>query len=90
MDRLKQLKIAWLLDNTKLGLSQIAEYTQVSEVEVLAVKEQFRSTASYDLVKFGLLTRDEITACEQNLDRHLPKKGFKTLKSIPRKRKTNQ
>ena len=63
----------WLVDNSTLTFTQIAEYCQLHELEVQAIADGDVPSAvrGQDPVTMGELSREEIERCEQDPDARL-------------------
>jgi hypothetical protein len=58
----------WLIENTALTFSQIAEFTSLTELEVEALADEDinRGLQGRDPIKEGILTREEIDRCQSD------------------------
>jgi len=63
----------WLIENTALTFHQIAEFTNLTELEVeaLADEEINRGLQGRDPIKEGVLTKEEIDRCQKDRDSRL-------------------
>lgn len=72
MDKILAAKVYWLTKNTKLTDRQIAQHYGVHALEVFNIRNNHDTTIDFDLVELGYLTREQITASEENPDIPLP------------------
>jgi hypothetical protein len=57
----------WLVQNTKLTLQQIADFCEISKIEVQTIADgKYIIKTSSDPVACNMLTMEEIHRCEQN------------------------
>ena len=58
----------WLIDNTTLNFTQIAEFCQLHELEIQGIADDEVATGlqGYDPIDNNQLTREEIARCEKD------------------------
>ncbi|USO01709.1 MAG: DUF1013 domain-containing protein [Alphaproteobacteria bacterium] len=63
----------WLIENTALSFSQIADYCQLHtlEIEAIANDEVAKGIVPFDPLTSKQVTKEDIVACEKNPDRKL-------------------
>ena len=63
----------WLIDNTALSFTQIADFCGLHELEIQAIADGDTAIGivGHDPIKTGQLTLEEITRCEKNPDTFL-------------------
>lgn len=63
----------WLIKNTSLSFTQIADFCGLHELEIQAIADGDTACGiiGQDPIKTGQLTKEEITRCEQNHDASL-------------------
>ena len=63
----------WLVENTKISFKQIADFCDLHELEVkgIADGDVAKGIKAYNPILAGQLTREEIEACSNNLDKPL-------------------
>ena len=63
----------WLVENTKISFKQIADFCDLHELEIkgIADGDVAKGIKAYNPILAGQLTRDEIEACSQNVNRQL-------------------
>jgi len=63
----------WLVENTKISFKQIADFCDLHELEIkgIADGDVAKGIKAYNPILAGQLTRDEIEACSQNINKSL-------------------
>ena len=56
----------WLLNNTKLTLQQISDFTSVAILDLHSLQLKSNNILPKDPIELGILTQEEINECEQN------------------------
>lgn len=86
---IKYSKAYYLVEKTSLTFEQIANYCDISALEVKAIADGLSTMcrSGFDLVLNGLLTIEEIKLCEKDKNIALPKRSFANEKKRSRTRK---
>ena len=79
----------WLIDNTMLSFTQIAEFCGLHELEVQGIADGDVATGmqGYDPIDNNQLTREEITRCEDDSTAQLQLISSKTIDNLPPRKK---
>ena len=79
----------WLIDNTMLSFTQIAEFCGLHELEVQGIADGDVATGmqGYDPIDNNQLTREEITRCEVDSTAQLQLISSKTIDNLPPRKK---
>jgi len=84
-----QATAIWLIENTSLTFTQIAEFCGLHELEVQGIADGDVATGmqGYDPIDNRQLTREEITRCEKNPSTKLELIKSKIIDSLPPRKK---
>ena len=79
----------WLIENTGLSFSQIAEFCGLHELEVQGIADGDVATGmqGYDPIDNNQLTKDEILRCEIDPSAKLELVSSKTIQGLPPRKK---
>ena len=79
----------WLIENTGLTFTQIAEFCGLHELEVEGIADGDVATGmqGYDPIDNKQLTKDEIARCEENQSCKLELISSKTIENLPPRKK---
>ena len=79
----------WLIENTGLTFTQIANFCGLHELEVQGIADGDVATGmqGYDPIDNNQLTKDEITRCENDIKEELVLISSKTIDNLPPRKK---
>ena len=79
----------WLIENTGLTFTQIADFCGLHELEIQGIADGDVATGmqGYDPVDNNLLTKEEIARCEENETFKLELIASKTIENLPPRKK---
>ena len=79
----------WLIENTKLTFTQIAEFCGLHELEVQGIADGDVATGmqGYDPIDNNQLTKEEILRCEKDSSKKLELIASKTIDNLPPRKK---